>query len=182
MMTESERAAVLDRLAGRLRDFDDDTLRELDRLTDPDVLTSNPRPAPEAGLTRRQLITGLATGGAAVVLAAAGTAAVVGGDEEAAAVRDELERAQRVLDLHEELEATGLDETLERSMTAFGSSVTRAQRLGRALESGAVTLGGSLAEELAILEQTWQVQMVAPLEVLLVARAALRDRIAAARM
>jgi hypothetical protein len=149
--TTVDRSALIERITARLADVDDDTLREIDLMSQlgsveappiarPAVLTPLP-----AQLSRRELLVGLVTGGAAV----AGTGVVAGWAglsrgrqqgivEGRAAVEAELAKVRGLLTLYEALENVGLDDILAAGLAAVG-------RLLGGLAAGAGALRDAIA-------------------------------------
>lgn len=134
MLSEAERQAAIDRITGNVEQFDDDTLLELERLTDPEThMLDGERPASESGLSRRQLIAGAVAGGAIVTLGAAGAFAVVrGGTGDEA----EVDQLHDLTELYEELERVDIDAAVSSAMGTYGSKVEGAQTAADDLEAG----------------------------------------------
>ena len=204
MLSGAERQAILDRIAGNVEQFDDDTLVELERLTDPETHTvGGERPAAETGLSRRQLIAGAVAGGTIVALAGAGVTAVVrGGTDDA-----ELSELREVNELYEELERADIDAAVAAAIGAYGSEVEAAQGTADALSAGlelvdrvlataAIQLdpgiataledqvlgpGRKAATDLYALGDSWVITVEEPLEARLAARADTRRAIERAK-
>ena len=122
MLTDSERHVTIEQIAANLEQFDDETLQEMARLTDPSTRAPI-SPAPLATPTRRQVLAGFAAGAGTVAAAFLGVSHVRGsaplGDDDAA-------RLRRIAALGRELEAVGLDETVGSGLTAVGSALDAA--------------------------------------------------------
>ena len=201
MLSEAERQAAVVRITGNIEQFDDDTLLELERLTDPETHElGGERRTAESGLSRRQLIAGAVAGGVIITLGAAGGLAVVRGGTGDQAELDEL---RDVTDLYEELERVDMDGAVAAALGTYGSSVDSAQTTADELEAGldlvdrvlgtaAVHLDPGVASaleqqvlapgrksvtELRTLGDSWVGDVQDPLEARLAARAEVRRRI-----
>lgn len=137
-----EREELMERIAARLAELDEETLRELDVRTE-EALTGLPRiaspvvltPLPEP-ISRRELLVGLVAGGAA--LAGSSVAAGVWAGNRGVAVGKaagkaealvEVARLRDLLNLYERLENVGLDDIVTAAMSAVGAAL-------RGLEAG----------------------------------------------
>lgn len=130
---DERRSSTIERIAGNLERFDDDTLQELERLTDP--ANRAIRPPEPRGVTRRQVIVGFAAGAGTMGAAALGLARLGASDDASAA---ELDRLREREALASRLEAVALDETVGEGLNAVGTSLAEtdlaASRLLRAVE------------------------------------------------
>ncbi len=146
----NEREELIERIAVRLAELDDESLRELDvrteeavtgvrRIASPVILTPLPEP-----ISRRELLVGLVAGGAALAgssLAAgvwAGNRGVAVGRAAARAEAAlEATRLRELLSLYEELEDVGLDAIVSAAMSAVGGAL-------RGLSGGVELLRGGI--------------------------------------
>lgn len=202
MLTDTEREATIARIAAQVRDFDDDTLCELDRLTDA-ARCAQPAAAatPGHGLTRRQLIAGAIAGGVTATVAGVGTALALHPE---AAANTEVAALRSTIEVYEQLETVGLDRSVRSGLAKVGTAMTHAQDAAADLASGVGIVDGILAVPapgvddsfLAVLRQslleparqairtqqalaeTWRLDLDAPLTARLAERDALRSDLA----
>jgi hypothetical protein len=208
MLDAAERAQVIGRIAESLARFDDETLREMERLVDPGTYaegeTARGRLSSPLGLTRRQLITGLVAGGGLVTVAAAGTALTLRPD---GPVRAEVARLRELVALYQRLEDVGLAGALRTALGTLAAAVAAARRAAETLSAGLDLVEGVLSAAIpgidstfpSILRQnvidpardliaglgglaeTWQAQLQSPLEAKLGECDSLREQIATLR-
>ena len=148
MLTDSQRHSTIQRIAAQLERFDDDTLREMERLTDPQ--TRELRPIESRGaLDRRQLLAGVAVGGAAVVAGLLGYSRVQGAvplvDEDAA-------RLRRVAELGREMEAVGLDESVAGGLGEVGPELAAASAASARGKTALVGVGPDVEAAVALVD------------------------------
>ena len=167
-----DRSEAIERIARRLRTFDDTTLAELDRLTDESTylaaepsdepavepLTDSPwaqvtdaiviapreeqRHTPE-GTTVNMERRRLLAGGAVIGAAAmTGAYVLLGGEDEAA--RAESSRLASVIDLYRQLDGLNLDERLRSAIGLIAAAVAAARVAAEALETGIEVAGKAL--------------------------------------
>jgi hypothetical protein len=128
MLTDVERQSTIERIARSLERFDDDTLSEMARLTDPE--TRNPQPpAPPTDVTRRRVLVAFAAGAGSIGAAALGLFRLRDG----ALAGIDAERLRRVEALSRDLEAVGMDDTLGAGLSAVGAALAQADLARQAL-------------------------------------------------
>lgn len=145
--TQTHRIEVEARIVRRLQRMDYDLLVELDAAIDRAESISAERtasitpeqdpaePPPPPVLTRRQILSRLALGGAA--LATAGYVATRPAPDAAEEPQDEVARLRTLLGLYEMMEQVGLDGLIGAALTALGLSM-EGLRLGATALRGAV--------------------------------------------
>jgi hypothetical protein len=145
MLTDTERQATIERIAGHLERFDDATLQEMARLTDPASREVRP-PAPPAALTRRQVLIGFAAGAGTVGAAAMGITRA----REAAAPAPGTAAADSAWQtLAAQLQDEGPDGQLAAGLAAVGAALAEAREASAALSTGLQDVGP--AAEAAVL-------------------------------
>jgi hypothetical protein len=139
-VNDIERDDAIRRIARNLERFDNDTLAEMARLTDPD--TRELRPADTAPLTRRQLLLGFAAGSATMALAAVGVSAVRG-----ASSRDD-DSSTRPTDAP----GAAAEVSSADGSGGVGAALTEAERHTQSLTAGIRDVGPELLAALALVD------------------------------
>jgi hypothetical protein len=150
MLTDEQRQSTIDAIARNLQRFDDNTLAEMARLTDPEGRDVQPSPARlGADTSRRRFLAGAALGAGAMGAALLGVPRVAGmaplTDAEAA-------RLRRIAALGRELEAVGLDDSLTGGMTSVSAQLTSAVGAGREVDAALAELGPGMEAALAVVD------------------------------
>jgi hypothetical protein len=206
MLTTAGREATIDRITEHLGRFDDDTLVELARLTDPATYVDAGRAGTTGstrahGLTRRELVAGLLTGGVVVSVAAGGAVLALRPDSASAG---ETRRLVALLGAHERLEAIGLDGAARAGLTEVGAALASTVSAAGELLTGVDMVEGILSvpvpgvdtgfyallrqnvleparattTRVQELDQTCRLELTTPLEARIASRDALRREIA----
>jgi len=145
MFTDAERQATIERIAHHLERFDDATLEEMARLTDPAGRELRPM-GPPAALTRRQVLIGFAAGAGTVGAAAMG---ITRAREAAAPAPGTVAAGSAWQALAAQLQDEGPDSRLAAGLAAVGAALAEAREASEALSAGLQDVGP--AAEAAVL-------------------------------